>query len=96
MARSGARGKWEASTVTQKTVEDLRSAGYLAAHIAHRVPAQDQVIPVPEAGERAVFLSHFVRGLGFPLHPFARGQLFFYGLDSMIWSRIKSFTSPLS
>ena len=28
-----------------------------------------------------VFLSHFLRGLGFPLHPFVRGLMFYYGLD---------------
>ena len=28
-----------------------------------------------------MFFSHFVRGLGFPLHPFVRGLMFYYGLD---------------
>ena len=28
-----------------------------------------------------MFLSLFVRGLGFPLHPFFRGLLFYYRLD---------------
>jgi hypothetical protein len=28
-----------------------------------------------------VFIPHFLRGLGFPLHPFVRGLMFFYGLD---------------
>ena len=28
-----------------------------------------------------MFLTHFVRGLGFPLHPFVRGLMFYYGLD---------------
>ena len=28
-----------------------------------------------------VFLSHFVCGLGFPLHPFVRGVMFYYRLD---------------
>ena len=28
-----------------------------------------------------MFLSHFVRRLGFPLHPFVRGLMFYYGLD---------------
>ena len=28
-----------------------------------------------------VFLPYFVRGPGFPLHPFVRGLLFYYGLD---------------
>ena len=63
MAGSGARGKWEASTVTENTVEDLRSAGYLAGDIAHRVPHKGQVTPVAKARERVVFTSHFVKGL---------------------------------
>ena len=41
--------------------------GYLAGDITH--------------SERVVFNSHFIRGLGFPLHPFVRGLLFFYELD---------------
>ena len=28
-----------------------------------------------------MFLTHFVCGLGFPLHPFVRGLMFYYGLD---------------
>ena len=28
-----------------------------------------------------MFLSHFIRGLGFPLHPFVHGLMFYYGLD---------------
>ena len=28
-----------------------------------------------------VFLAHFVRGLGFPLHPFVCQIMFYYGLD---------------
>ena len=27
-----------------------------------------------------MFLTHFVRGLGFPLHPFVCGLMFYYGL----------------
>ena len=37
--------------------------------------------PYLDPQERVVFLSHFVRGLGFPLHPFIRGLMFYYGLD---------------
>jgi len=33
------------------------------------------------SGERVVFISHFLRGLGFALHPFVRGLMFYYGLD---------------
>ena len=28
-----------------------------------------------------MFIPHFLRGLGFPLHPFVRGLMFYYGLD---------------
>ena len=49
--------------------------------IAHRLPAKGQIVPTPEPNERVVFIPHFVRGLGFPLHPFVRGLMFYYGLD---------------
>ena len=38
-------------------------------------------IPTPGPHERVVFLPHFLHGLGFPLHPFVRGLMFYYGLD---------------
>ena len=81
MAGSGANGKWEACSVIEKDVKDLRSTGYLSADIVHRIPDQDQVIPTPEPRERVVFILHFLRGLGFPLHPFVWGLMFYYGLD---------------
>lgn len=28
-----------------------------------------------------MFLPHFICGLGFPLHPFVQGLMFYYGLD---------------
>jgi hypothetical protein len=81
MAGSGAKGKWEASTVTNDDIKDLKRAGYLSANVAHRAPEEGQVVPTPRSGERVVFIPHFIRGLGFPLHPFVRGLMFFYGLD---------------
>jgi hypothetical protein len=81
MAGSGAKGKWEASTVTNDDIEDLKRAGYLSTDVAHRAPEEGQVVPTPRSGERVVFIPHFIRGLGFPLHPFVRGLMFFYGLD---------------
>ena len=54
---------------------------YLAKEIAHRLPAKGQIVPSPKPTERMVFIPHFVRGLGFPLHPFVRGLMFYYGLD---------------
>ena len=70
-----------ASSVTEKDITKLREAGYLAQEIAHRLLAKGQTIPTPEPHERVVFIPHFVRGLGFPLHPFVRGLMFYYGLD---------------
>ena len=47
----------------EKEIKDLRSAGYLAETNEHRPPAQGEIIPTPEPGERAVVLPHFLRGL---------------------------------
>ena len=70
-----------ASIVKEEHVMKPRAAGYLAADIAHRLPDAGQIIPTPEPHEKVVFLAHFVRGLGFPIHPFVRGLMFYYGLD---------------
>ena len=59
-----------ASSVREKEITRLREAGYLAKEIAHQLPAKGQIVPTPDPNERVVFIPHFVRGLGFPLHPF--------------------------
>ena len=68
------------SSVTEENITKLREAGYLAADITHRLPDAGQIIPTPEPHERVVFLTHFVCRLGFPLHPFVRRLMFYYGL----------------
>ena len=70
-----------ASTVTEGHIKKLRKAGYLSNDIVHRLPDEGQLIPTPRPHERVVVLTHFLRGLGFPLHPFVRGLMFYYGLD---------------
>ena len=70
-----------ASSVTKGQIKKLRMAGYLPDDIAHRLPEAGQLIPTPRPHERVVFLPHFLRGLGFPLHRFVRGLMFYYGLD---------------
>ena len=67
------------SSVTEGHIEKLRGAGYLSEDIAHRLPAKKHIIPTPEPNERVVFIPHFLRGLGFPLHPFVCGLTFYYG-----------------
>src|SRR4051812_15899389 len=69
------------SSVTKGHIKKLRGAGYLSADIAHRLPDAGQFIPTPRPHERVVFLTHFLRGLGFPLQPFVRGLMFYYVLD---------------
>ena len=78
---SGEGGRWVVSSVTGGHIKKLRRAGYLPDVIAHRLPEEGQLIPTPRPHERVVFLTHFLRGLGFPHHPFARGLMFYYGLD---------------
>ena len=70
-----------ASFVTEEDITKLWEAGYLAADIVHRLSDAGQIVPTPEPHERVVFLAHFVRGLGFPLHPFVCGLMFYYGID---------------
>ena len=70
-----------ASPVTKEDIAKLRAARYLTVEILHRLPAKGKVIPTPRPGERVVFISHFLRWLGFALHPFVRGLMFYYGLD---------------
>ena len=75
------QGRWVASSVTEEDIAKLRAATYLTMEIHHRLPSQGQVIPTPRYGERVLFISHFLRGLGLALHPFVRGLMFYYGLD---------------
>ena len=69
------------SSVKEDDITELRAAGYLAKGIAHRLPAEGQIVPMPEPNERVVFLPHFFHGLGFPLHPFVHGLMYYYGVD---------------
>ena len=69
------------SSVTEEDERKLRDARYLTGEISHRLPAQGQVIPTPKPGESVVFMSHFLRGLGFPTDPFVRGLMYYYGME---------------
>ena len=81
MSGSNLQGRWMVSSVTEEDIAKLREVRYLTADIKHRLPAPGQVIPTPEPNESVVFVSHFLRGLGFTLDPFVRGLMFYYGLD---------------
>ena len=79
MSGSDLQGRWMPSSITEEDVLKLRDARYLTGEIPHRLPAQGQVIPTPKPGESMVFMSHFLRGLGFPMDPFVRGLMFIMG-----------------
>ena len=68
-----------ASFVIEEDIGKLREAGYLTADVKHRLPAPEHVIPTPETNESIVFVSHFLRGLGFTLDPFVRVSCFTTG-----------------
>ena len=53
----------------------------MSSNIVHRLLDKGELIPTPRPHERVVFLPHFLRGVGFPLHPFVQGLMFYYGLD---------------
>ena len=82
-----------ASTIREKDIKKLREAGYLAKKISHRLLTVGQIVPTPKPHERVVFLPHFVCGLGFPLHPFIRGIMYYYGIDFPELPPIPSSTS---
>ena len=69
------------SSFTEGHIKKLRKAGYLASDIAHRPPKRGSSSPVLGPMRGWCSLPHFLRGLGFPLHPFVRGLMFYYGLD---------------
>ena len=70
-----------ASTFQEKDIKKLRGDGYLAKKIGHRLPMAGQIVPTLEPHERVMCLPHFVHGLGFPLHPFVHGIMYYYGID---------------
>lgn len=70
-----------ASTVTAARIKDLKSSSYIPKKVKFRAPAEGRIVPTPAAEERVVFIPHLMRGLGFPLHPFVSGLMYFHGLD---------------
>ena len=42
---------------------------------------QAEGFPNPSGGERVCFVPYLIRGIGFPIHPFLRGLLEYYGLQ---------------
>ena len=83
-------GDWERCFVPHSKLVMLQTKGFLPP--AYMVPVraglatynggeQAESLPNPSKGEWVCLVPHLVRGLGFPIHPFLRGLLEFYGLQ---------------
>ena len=52
-----------------------------AGRATYKGGKQAESFPSPLTGERVCLVPYLLRGLGFPIHPFLRGLLEFYGLQ---------------
>ena len=74
---------WDGSNVHEDHIEFLRRTRRLPGEKYMRVrqaPARE-ISPAPEEGERVIFRSHCLRGLGLPASGFFRSFLEFYHLQ---------------
>ena len=83
-------GDWRRCSVPHNELVKLQAGGYLppafmvpvrAGLATYKGGKQAEVTPNPNKGERVCFVPYLIRGLGFPVHPFLRGLLEFYGLQ---------------
>ena len=76
-------GDWDGSNVHEDHVEFLRKTRRLpgADKVWVRLALEKEITPEPEEGERVVFRSHFLRGIGLPASAFFRSFLEFYQLQ---------------
>ena len=83
-------GDWGRCSVPHSELVVLQSKGLFP--LAYMVPVragiaaysggeQAEGVPNPSQGERVCLVPYLMRGLGFPIHPFLRGLLEFYGLQ---------------
>ena len=88
--RSPQPGDWERCSVPHSELVALQAKGLLPP--AYMVPVraglatynggeQAESVPNPSKGERVCLVPYLISGLGFPIHPFLRGLLEFYGLQ---------------
>ena len=82
-------GDWESCSVSHLQLNRLQTQGYLppADLVSVRAGlasmgdgALAENFPNPSQGERVCFISFLLRGVEFPIHPFLRGLLEYYGI----------------
>src|SRR4051812_41749090 len=83
-------GDWEKCSVPHNQLVKLQTQGFLppayivsvrAGLATYNSGEQAESFPNPSKGERVCLVLYLLRGLGFPIHPFIRGLLEFYGLQ---------------
>ena len=76
-------GTWDGSEVHDDHVDFLRKTRQLPGEdlVRVRLALREEISPAPQEGERVVFRSHCLRGLGLPASNFFRSFLEFYGLQ---------------
>ena len=89
--RSGlGKGQWERCSVSHSQLTKLQTQGFLppidlvpvrAGLASFNGETQAEGLPDPSGGERVCFVPYLLRGVGFPIHPFLRGLLEYYGLQ---------------
>ena len=81
---------WTSCFVSLLRLHDLKTEGYHPSSVLAAVRAglssyNDEAFaenfPNPQKGEHVCFVPFLLRGLGFPIHPFLRGLLEFYGIQ---------------
>ena len=76
-------GTWDGSKVHDDHIEFLCKTRRLPVedYVRVRLAPRGEISPAPEEGERVIFRSHCLRGLGLPASSFFRSFLEFYGLQ---------------
>ena len=83
-------GDWKRCSIPHSELATLQTNGFLPPAFMVPVRAglatynggeQAESAPNPSKGERVCLVPYLIRGLGFPIHPFLRGLLEFYGLQ---------------
>ena len=84
------KGEWERCYVSHSQLAKLQTHGFLppadlvpvrAGLASFNGKTQVEDFPNQSAGERVCFVPYLLRGVGFPIHPFLRGLLEYYGLQ---------------
>ena len=89
-SRSPKPGDWKRCSVPHSQLVELQTQGFLPPAYMVTVRAglatynggeQAESFPNPSPEERICLIPHLLRGVGFPIQPFLRGLLEFYGLQ---------------